>query len=65
MYVCNCNAITDKQAEQAICDGCTSPADIYARCGTQPKCGRCKVRLAHMLDDMVAASHPGELLAAE
>ena len=52
MYICVCNALTDKQVETAITSGCRRPDDIYSQCGTKPQCGRCaeQCRVAEATD---------------
>jgi bacterioferritin-associated ferredoxin len=42
MYICLCNALTERQVRQAAAscnDG--SPLGVYRACGTQPRCGKC------------------------
>ena len=50
MYICVCNALTDKQVESAITSGCRRPNDIYSQCGTKPQCGRCAERMLELLE---------------
>lgn len=50
MYICVCNALTDKQVESAITSGCRRPNDIYSKCGTKPQCGRCAERMLELLE---------------
>ena len=50
MYICVCNALTDKQVETAITSGCRRPDDIYSQCGTKPQCGRCAERMLELLE---------------
>ncbi|EJW21114.1 hypothetical protein IMCC14465_09100 [alpha proteobacterium IMCC14465] len=50
MYICVCNALTDKQVDAAITSGCRRPDDIYSQCGTKPQCGRCAERMKEMLN---------------
>lgn len=50
MYICVCNALTDKQVEFAITSGCRRPNDIYSQCGTKPQCGRCAERMLELLE---------------
>lgn len=50
MYICICNALTDKQVESAITSGCRRPDDIYSQCGTKPQCGRCAERMLELLE---------------
>ena len=49
MYVCLCNAITDKQIEAAICDGaCT--VECLQRClGVSTQCGKCACQVEQIL----------------
>lgn len=41
MYVCICNALTDRQIIGAIRKGIEDPAEIYASLGALPQCGKC------------------------
>ncbi len=42
MYVCICNALTDRTLREAAAEiGSTRPRDIYAACGCRAQCGRC------------------------
>ena len=42
MYVCLCNALTDRRLRQAAIDtGSQRPGDIYAACGCRAQCGQC------------------------
>nr|WP_294567249.1 (2Fe-2S)-binding protein [uncultured Rhodopila sp.] len=56
MYVCLCNALTDRallQAASAI--GSTRPGQVYAACGCRLQCGQCVRGVAKLLRD-----HAGE-----
>ncbi len=57
MYICSCNAITDKQVIQAIHHGCQNPLDIYVACDTRPQCGRCMDRMWEMLKTSLPTLH--------
>jgi bacterioferritin-associated ferredoxin len=49
MYVCVCNAITDREIRaQAACERSTV-AMIYRSLGTKPKCGKCVPLVCQML----------------
>ena len=49
MYVCVCNAITDREIRaQAACEQSTV-AMIYRALGTKPKCGKCVPLVRQML----------------
>ena len=39
MYICVCNALTDKQVETAITSGCRRPDDIYSNAAQSPNVG--------------------------
>jgi len=50
MYVCICNAITDKQIRRAAADGASSVYDLQSKLGVATCCGGC-------------ADHAGEILS--
>ena len=41
MYVCICNAVTDKDIRQAAAAGCASMAELTMRTGAGSCCGSC------------------------
>jgi len=41
MYVCICNAVTDKQIRRAINDGCGSMRELRMELGVAGCCGKC------------------------
>lgn len=50
MYVCICNALTDRQVKQAaIAAGTTRPSSVYAACGCRAQCGQCVKTLVALL----------------
>ena len=50
MYVCLCNALTDRQVKQAAHDaGTTKPSSVYAACGCRAQCGQCVRALVALL----------------
>lgn len=49
MYVCICNAITDRQICHAIDQGCGSVSDVFRRVGEKPNCGKCVPDLCRMV----------------
>lgn len=50
MYVCLCNAFTDKCVTRAIREGgARSVEEVYAALDCEPNCGRCKEMIADML----------------
>ncbi|HEY3911771.1 MAG TPA: (2Fe-2S)-binding protein [Stellaceae bacterium] len=58
MYVCLCNAITDRDFRaHAECHGCTVSA-VYRALGTKPQCGKCVPFVRDMLRRVVEFSGP-------
>lgn len=51
MYVCICNGLTDTQIREAITNGASTAAEVYAACGVDPVCGTC----ADVMIDMIIA----------
>lgn len=41
MYVCICNAISDKQVSASVANGATTLADLQAELGVATNCGCC------------------------
>jgi bacterioferritin-associated ferredoxin len=60
MYVCVCNAVTDKEVEQAIEAGATTRLEVTRKCGAGGDCGACHA----MIEDMVEACAGDERLVA-
>lgn len=51
MYVCICNAVRESEVRQAIEQGgAATAAEVYARLGVTPACGRCADTICEMLD---------------
>lgn len=50
MYVCLCNALTDRQVKLAAATaGSTKPSTVYAACGCRAQCGQCVKSLVALL----------------
>jgi bacterioferritin-associated ferredoxin len=50
LYICLCNALSDRKLKQAaIATGSTRPAEIYAACGCRAQCGQCAKAILHFL----------------
>jgi bacterioferritin-associated ferredoxin len=47
MYVCLCNALTDRQVKQTA--GTNKPSTVYAACGCRAQCGLCVKALVVLL----------------
>ncbi|MBK1664110.1 (2Fe-2S)-binding protein [Rhodospirillum rubrum] len=41
MYVCICNALTDRHVREEVQGGARSPGAVFARRGVRPVCGKC------------------------
>lgn len=56
MYVCVCNAITDREVRaQARCEDSTVSA-IYRSLGKKPKCGKCVPVVCQLMRQVVELS---------
>ena len=63
MYICLCNALTDRKLKQAATAiGSTRPGEIYAACGCRVQCGQCVRTIVNLLRDHT--SQADEQLAA-
>jgi bacterioferritin-associated ferredoxin len=50
VYICLCNALTDRQIQQAAATtGTKKPSEIYAACGCRAQCGQCARALVNLL----------------
>jgi bacterioferritin-associated ferredoxin len=58
MYVCLCNALTDRDLLPHTASGASSVAMVYSACGCRPQCGKCVPFVRRMLRE------GGELAAA-
>ncbi|RTZ43442.1 hypothetical protein EKL30_10625 [Candidimonas sp. SYP-B2681] len=41
MFICICNAITERQVQSAVADGAITMSDLQARLGVATSCGCC------------------------
>jgi bacterioferritin-associated ferredoxin len=64
MYICNCNAITERQIEGAVELGCTSVAQLGRDLGLGSCCGKCVPEARKLLRRCCAASEPEPRYAA-
>jgi bacterioferritin-associated ferredoxin len=49
VYVCICNAFTEKQVSVAIDTGVSSPAGVFRHLGCVPQCGKCVPTVRRMV----------------
>lgn len=65
MYVCLCNALTDRKLKQAAtATGSQRLGDVYAACGCRAQCGQCLRGVLQLLRDH-AQRIEGELQGAD
>lgn len=50
MYVCVCNAVSDREVKEAIERGATSVPDVVRACKAGGDCGSCHARIQRMID---------------
>ncbi len=51
MYVCICNAVTERDIQEAVADGCSSLRQLREQLGVGACCGRCTGCARDMLRD--------------
>ncbi|ABM61659.1 bacterioferritin-associated ferredoxin [Halorhodospira halophila] len=51
MYVCICNAVTDRQIREAMASGCASMRELRARLGVAGCCGKCVPEARQLLGE--------------
>ena len=51
MYVCICQAVTDRQIRQAAQDGARTLGDLRRALGVSSECGQCAAAARQCLDD--------------
>ncbi len=56
MYICICNAITDRQIKAAVANGATTLADLQTELGVATECGTCMESAIQLLPP-VGLSH--------
>jgi bacterioferritin-associated ferredoxin len=62
MYVCICNAITDKEIQRAVEDGARDLWDLQGELGVAAGCGSCKehaMEVVRNVRDTLEQSPPG------
>lgn len=57
MYVCICNAITDKQIRRAAAGGATTVMDLTDELGVAACCGSCHETAAEILAEHTQRGH--------
>ena len=64
MYVCLCNAITDRDFRAPATDEKCTVAAVYHSLGTKPRCGKCVPYVKQSLRQMTEMPHPQRAAAA-
>lgn len=54
MYICICNAITEREIRHAVELGCTSYKKLHNELGVGTCCGKCKKDATRVVKDHVA-----------
>jgi bacterioferritin-associated ferredoxin len=49
MYVCVCNAVTEKDVHTCVAAGAGSAGQVKKACGWKPGCGACTARLSEVV----------------
>lgn len=50
MYICICNAITDKDVKEAEANGARTHEEVFAHFGAAPQCGCCIDTMCDSMD---------------
>jgi bacterioferritin-associated ferredoxin len=53
MYLCVCNAVTDRAARAQLKNDCLTVATVYRALGVKPKCGKCVPLVRQLLRQAV------------
>ena len=51
VYVCNCNAIRERDAHAAIESGACTVKAVFDHCRTRPQCAKCVCDIREMIDN--------------
>jgi bacterioferritin-associated ferredoxin len=63
MYVCICNAITERQVRECAAKGPCSVDDLSFKLGLGSGCGRCRECATELLKEIAGDFQPASLLA--
>jgi bacterioferritin-associated ferredoxin len=64
VYICICNAVTDKAVRECAEDGARSVEDLTARLGVAAGCGRCRECATELLREACCKALGAPKLAA-
>ena len=65
MYVCLCNALTDRDLRLPMASGVPSVSMVYQACGCQPQCGKCVPFVRQMLREAREGTILGQASGAD
>lgn len=65
MYVCICNALRDKEIKAVAGDNARTVAEVFNRCGSRPRCGKCLPDVAEMIENARSIETSANTIAAE
>ena len=51
MYICICNALSDRELMDAVSQGHGCVDDVYRACGAERQCGSCAEQISEMMRD--------------
>jgi bacterioferritin-associated ferredoxin len=51
MYICICNAITEREVRECVRRGCCSMEELSGELGVGTSCGRCRTVAKEILDE--------------
>ena len=63
MFVCICNAVTDRDIKLAVADGCTTLSDLREELGVAAGCGSCADCAREILDEFLQAHWQSQMPA--
>jgi len=56
VYVCNCNAIRERDAQKAILSGAGTVKAVFDHCQSRPQCAKCVCDIRQMIDEVSASA---------
>ncbi|MEM7027219.1 MAG: (2Fe-2S)-binding protein [Pseudomonadota bacterium] len=62
MYICICNAVTEKEIEKAVDNGCNSLRQLEDQLGVASQCGSCACEAASHLQKTMEKQLDRDLL---
>ncbi|QFY42088.1 (2Fe-2S)-binding protein [Candidatus Methylospira mobilis] len=65
MYICVCQAVTERQIQQAAQDGARSLRDLSRDLGITRECGRCAICARQCLKQALADCHSADVALYE